>query len=54
MIIDAVAKAAKLIGRMVWCRTCGRRQTVENGLRLEAALRYRRAWPMPDPFATDK
>jgi len=33
MIIDAVAKAAKLIGRMVWCRTCGRRQTVENGLR---------------------
>jgi hypothetical protein len=31
-IVDAVADAAKLKGRQVWCLECGHTERVENGL----------------------
>lgn len=32
-IATSIAKDAKLLGRQVWCRSCGQTTTVANGLR---------------------
>lgn len=32
-IVDEIAKAAKVLGRQVWCRSCGGTKHVAHGLR---------------------